>query len=159
VRGSFARSPIAWAILVITSVVAVSEERRNSGTVFEFDSGAATHPEGFGAWKVKVQGNRADFEHRVHQRTTRYPPVTLTESEQNGLWNLIGALDFSQRSQTVRPSIPDQAALILSLSDRTGTRRLYVLVDWNKADDPVTRLVQRLAELIAKYTGEKPVLA
>jgi hypothetical protein len=159
VRSSFATSPIAWAILVIASVAAVSEERRNSGKVFEFDSGAANHPEGFGAWKIKVQGNRADFEHRVHQRTTRYPPVTLTEPEQNGLWDLIGALDFSQHSQTVRPSIPDQAALTLSISDRAGTRRLNVRVDWNKTDEPVARLVQRLAELIAKYTGEKPVLA
>jgi hypothetical protein len=67
---------------------------------FTFDSGGASHLEGYGAWKVSFDRNGAvRLAHTLNGQTTNYDPYALTPDQANNLWAVIDRLPFRKLSE------------------------------------------------------------
>ena len=151
-RGYFAAALIVWMASVGLG------ELKGSRLIFEFDSGGANHPEGYGAWKVRVDGGHAEFEHRVRGHVARYRPVTLPETEREKLWKLVNGAGLDKRPDSKQNGPPDEPRMTFIIKRGADTRTVTIQLDSRQSDDPVLRLLQNVSELIEKYTGQRPVL-
>jgi hypothetical protein len=125
--------------------------------IFEFDSGSPNHPEGFGAWRVRVDGDRISIVHQVRENVRQYPEMTLSDHDQRELQDSIDAARLDEQRQTSSQGVPDQPIATFRVG-RGDARTVRVWIDGRKTDDPVVKLLHRLADLIEKLTGTRPVL-
>ena len=126
--------------------------------MFEFDSGSPHHSEGFGAWRVRWDESGFAITHQVRERVTDYPKVRLAPEDEAALRALIDAADFTTRGDTVPSAAPGRAFATFRIGSAGSSRVVRVWVDWDRTDDPIVRLTQKIGELIAKHTGVTPVL-
>ncbi|MCU0727833.1 MAG: hypothetical protein MUE73_18905, partial [Planctomycetes bacterium] len=129
--------------------------------VFRFDSGGAHHFEGYGAWRVTVdrEGNLA-IVHQVADERREFPAVRLAAAEAEALWKTIDAAGLVESSVPGRPGVPDEVVVTFAL-EKVGAEKVSVKL-W-AADialrPPLAILGAAMEALIAKHTGEKPVLS
>jgi hypothetical protein len=129
--------------------------------VFRFDSGGAHHFEGYGAWRVTVdrEGNLA-VAHQVADKLREFPAVRLAPEEAAALWKTIDAAGLVESSIPGRPGVPDEVVVTFGLA-KAGAEPVAVKL-W-AADiaqrPPLAVLGAAMEALIAKHTGEKPVLS
>lgn len=127
--------------------------------MFEFSSGGAYHPQGYGEWHIKVDAaGKLAVAHNVQGDITRYGPFSLTEKENADLWQLVQAADLQGMSPPQRSGLPDEAQYTFTLKNDTGDNELKMWVGDAQQDDKIMTLVDGLAMLIKKYTGQAPVL-
>jgi hypothetical protein len=145
----------AWLAAACVSLEAPPEPKK---MFFAFNSGSPHHPEGFGAWTVRIEDDRLRIEHQVRDKVTRYPEARLSAQEQTELRELIDAARLEKLPSESPRAIPDQPRVSFTLGQGAASRTFQTSIDWTKTD-PLVTLVRRLAALIEKFTGAKPVLA
>lgn len=128
-------------------------------TVFEFGSGSPHHPEGFGAWTVRWDDTGFSITHRVRDDVIEYPPVSLAGDDEAELRKLIDAAALERREDSHTPGTPDRVPASFRIARGEHVTTVKVWVDWDRPDDPVVQLIQKIAALIEKHTGVTPVLA
>ena len=126
---------------------------------FEFFSGGAYHVEGYGEWTVKV-GTEGAFSvtHNIRGEVTDYGAFILAEQENLELWKLIRAIHIEDIEPSDRPGRPDEVRYSFLLRDNGQTHSVSMWVDDAREEEGIAVLVERLATLIEKVTGEAPVL-
>lgn len=125
---------------------------------FEFDSGGADHPEGFGAWSLHLKGDAVVVEHRRGDRVARRVTAVLSDAELVELDRLTEAAAFPDAAAATAERTPDAPLWHFVVRRNGGKARVTHDVRPDRADPSVRRLVQHLAVLIEKYAGERPVL-
>ena len=129
--------------------------------MFVFDSGGASHPEGFGAWRVHVNGHRAEFAHTVRDDLTTYPAAILTEEEFASLWRLIDRAD--QAEPTSRGAVgakpaPGQPLMTVSFTRGATTRQLPAAGISAGTQEGMGELLRFVTDLIHRHTGQRAVI-
>jgi hypothetical protein len=139
------------------AVLLKSEE--DSSGIFSFSSGNAFHFEGFGEWKFELDAfGILSITQNVRGIVKDYGNFRLTEEEKLKLWNLVLAINIEKMNSSTRKGNPDetQYTFLLTYKEQVHTLQMWSN-DANKNNNIVT-VVNRIATLIEKYTGDKPVL-
>lgn len=126
---------------------------------FTFDSGGAYHIQNLGAWRVVLTGDGIlSLSHDTRGDVTDYGDFTLTDDEAAGLWSAVDGLDVPRMKAKKRKGVPDEVRYTFILED--GGKTFEVLIWINDARDKpgMDEFLRILAEIIEKYTGEKPAL-
>ncbi|HID63278.1 MAG TPA: hypothetical protein EYP49_11145 [Anaerolineae bacterium] len=137
-----------------TPQIGLSENR-----VFEFSSGGAYHPQGFGEWRISLDAAGVfSITHNIRGETKDYGVFTLTEKENSELWELVRAAGIEGLESSPRSGLPDEVKYTFVLRDGTQAHSVEIWVNDARENDEIVALVDRLATLIEAYTGQKPVL-
>jgi hypothetical protein len=132
----------------------VSEDR-----AFEFSSGGAHHPGGFGEWRVRLDAAGAfSITHSVRDEMKDYGTFTLTDRENSELWELIQIADIRNIASSQRPGVPDEVRYTFVLRDEIQAHSVEIWVSDARKNDKIVALVDRMATLIEAYTKQQPVL-
>ena len=123
---------------------------------FQFSSGGAHHPEGFGEWQVQLNAAETfSVTHNVAGQITAYGPFTLTPAENQKLWQRIDAAQITRLSQELqRVGVPDEVAYTFSLADYSAV----IWINDARKDTALMALVDYIKTLIKTYTGENAVV-
>jgi hypothetical protein len=134
-------------------------QKRIEKRVFEFSSGGAYHFEEYGEWQIKVDAaGNFSVAHDVRGDVEAYGPFTLTEKETTDLWQLIRASHFEAMSPAQRAGLPDEVQYTFNLEDETGVYTVKIWINDARQNDHIVALVNQMATLIKRYTGETPIL-
>ncbi|MFZ5879198.1 MAG: hypothetical protein ACOY0R_07500 [Chloroflexota bacterium] len=126
---------------------------------FAFSSGGAYHFHGFGEWKLHAdEAGCLMVEHNVLGAVTKFGPYQLSTDESDHLWGTISGAAFEQRPSSPGPGMPDEAMLGFALSARTALHNVQLWASDAYRDATIVKLVNEIADLIEKYTGQKPVM-
>ena len=83
--------PIFLTVIVL-GTCCTPQPRLSENQMFEFSSGGAHHPQGFGEWRVRLDAAGVfSIAHNVRDEVKDYGAFTLTEGENSELWELIRA--------------------------------------------------------------------
>jgi hypothetical protein len=151
-------------IFLIIPVIALgmsctSQPRSSENLVFEFSSGGAHHPAGFGEWRVRLDGAGVfSITHNVRDEVEDYGTFTLTERENSELWELVRAADIESLESSQRPGVPDEVKYTFVLRDETQSHLVEIWVNDARKNDEIVALVDRIATLIEAYAKQEPVL-
>lgn len=154
------RAVAALIGLVLGVLLVTTAAAQRSVMIFTFDSGGASHPEGFGAWRVHVDGYRVEFAHTVREDVTNYPPAILTEEELASLWRLIDLADRAADTpgqDTVTKPTPGESVMTFTLT-RGATTRLLSAAGTSAASAGIVDLLRFVSDLIHRHTGQRPVM-
>ena len=156
------RQPRIWLllglVLFITSGCTFWQKRAEK-PMFEFSSGGAYHFEGYGEWQIKVDAaGNFSVAHNVQGEVKPYGTFTLTEKETADLWQLIRASHIEEMSPPQRAGVPDEVQYTFNLEDETDVYTVKVWINDARQNDQIVALVNQIAMLIKKYTGETPIL-
>ncbi len=124
---------------------------------FQFSSGGAYHPEGFGEWQVRLD-TAATFSvtHNVAGKITTYEPFTLAPAESKALWQHIDTAQITQLPQELpRAGVPDEVAYTFNLIDYSAS----IWLNDAREDTDLMALVNYIKTLIETYTGEHAVVS
>ena len=126
---------------------------------FIFSSGGAYHPEGLGEWRVQVDGfGNFEVVHQVEDEVESFGPFQLEAEENQQLWELIQAADIPNRESSTRPGVPDEVQYTFTLKSATCVYQVTLWIGDAQEDEVLMALVDELAMLIEKYTGQVPRL-
>lgn len=127
--------------------------------LFEFKSGGAYHPSGYGEWMVTLNApDKFSMIKKIGDKKTDRGTVTLTDDEKTKLWGLIDTVDIVNLKPPHRNASPDEVILTFRVNDNVGTHIREVLIGDAREREAVVSLIEYIGTLIEKYTGEKPVL-
>lgn len=134
-------------------------QKRAGKQVFEFSSGGAYHFQGYGEWQIKVDAaGNFSVTHNVQGDVKTYDTFTLTEKETADLWQLIRAIHIEEMSPPQRAGVPDEVQYTFNLEDETDVYAVKIWLNDAGQNDQIMALVNQMATLIKKYTGETPIL-
>jgi len=140
-------------------IIAVGATAACAVGTFEFHSGGAHHPAGYGAWLVTATtAGLFAVQHDVRGTVYDCGSFTLAGPENENLWRLIKRADVAGRRPDDRPGLPDEPRYVFVVSDGASSCRLEIWRDEAVKDKNVVALLDYLAELIKKYAGARPVL-
>jgi hypothetical protein len=146
-------------IVIALGASCTSQPRLSESQVFEFSSGGAHHPGGFGEWRVRLDAAGIfSITHNVRGEVKDYGAFTLTERENSGLWELIQDTHIESLESSQRPGVPDEIQYTFALRDETQVHSVKIWVNDARENDEIVALVDRIATLIEARTGQKPVL-
>ncbi|HUT87282.1 MAG TPA: hypothetical protein VMX15_04270 [Candidatus Heimdallarchaeota archaeon] len=149
---------IVWAAILALASGYVSLRREAEQQAFEFSSGGAYHIEGYGEWTVTVDTQGALFvTHNVRGDIVDYGPFLLAGQENLDLWKLIRAIEIESMESSDRLGIPEEVQYGFVLRDNGLTHSVSLWADDAREREGVVALVEQLAVLIEKVTGEQPV--
>lgn len=150
--------PICLVVIALgTSCTSQPSLSENRG--FEFSSGGAHHPQGFGEWRVRLDAAGVfSITHKARDEIKDYGAFTLTERESSELWELVQAADIEGLESSQRPGVPDEVKYTFALGDETRAHLVEVWINDALQNDEIVALVDRIATLIEAYTGQTPVL-
>lgn len=97
-------------------------------------------------------------EHNVLGAVTKFGPFQLSAGESDHLWDKISGAAFDQRPSSPGPGMPDEAMLGFALSVRAALYNVQLWTSDAFRDTSIVQLVNEIADLIEKYTGQKPVM-
>jgi hypothetical protein len=127
--------------------------------VFEFSSGGAHHPKGFGEWQVKLNAVGVfSITHSIQDEVKDYGAFTLTERENSELWELIRAADIESLESSHRPGFPDEVKYTFVLRDETQVHSVEIWINDACKNAEIVALVDGITTLIEAYSRQKPVL-
>jgi hypothetical protein len=150
---------ISVLILVATLTGCVSRSASLAGQVFQFSSGGAYHFEGFGEWRIRLEaGGALSIEHDVRGEVKDYGTFTLSDKENQEMWELIQAADIENLETSQRTGMPDEVQYTFNLKDGTQAYTAKIWIDDARQNERLGALVDRLGALIESYTGREPVL-
>lgn len=133
--------------------------RSSQDRAFEFSSGGADHPQGFGEWRVSVDaGGTASIAHDVRGEVEEFGPFELAKRDNSRLWELIDAAGILDLESSERQGVPDEVRYTFVLTDATGTHEAQIWVNDARESAEITALVDGIAVLIEAHTHQKPVL-
>jgi hypothetical protein len=148
-------------ILMIAPLVcaAAGEEAREPLVYYEFSSGGAYHPSGYGEWIVRFSNDGAiSVRHKRGGEVTDMGQYRLADGERAELDALFLSLDISGMTSSTRPGLPDEALYSFTLRGGSGTHTASVWINDARDNQAIMGMVSYLATLIERYTGEKPVM-
>jgi hypothetical protein len=149
---------IVWAAILALASGFVSLRREAEQQAFEFSSGGAYHIEGYGEWTVTVDTQGAlSVTHNVRGEVVDYGSFLLAGQENSNLWKLIRAIEIESMESFDRLWVPEGVQYGFVLRDNGLTRSVSLWADDARESEGVVALVEQLAVLIEKVTGEKPV--
>ena len=149
---------IVWAAILALASGVVSLRRQAELQAFEFSSGGAHHVEGHGKWIVVVDTYGAlSVTHNVRGEVADYGSFSLTGQENSGLWKLIRAIEIESMESSDWPGVPEEVQYGFVLRHQGLTHSASLWADDARESEGVVALVEQLAVLIEKLTGEKPV--
>lgn len=127
---------------------------------FEFDSGGAHHPAGYGAWRVVVNtAGTFSVTHDVAGTVYDCGSFTLSRAENDELWRLVADANIARLpAASRRPGNPDEPLYRFTLAEGENVLRVEAWRDDVARDKKVQALLEYLTELIKKYAGTRPVL-
>jgi hypothetical protein len=126
---------------------------------FEFSSGGAYHPSGYGEWRIQLESQgQLSIEHNVQGKVTEYGPFRISEQENQELWRLINQCKLENLGSSKLPGIPDEVKYTFSLKDPTGVHQADLWVGDTQDNYDLVLLVDQIGSTIESCTGEKPVL-
>lgn len=126
--------------------------------IFDFDSGGASHPEGFGAWRVQVDGHQVTITHTVRDDVTTFPVATLTDDEHAGLWRCVEAIERTPPDAAATRPSPGQPLMTFTVTRHAQTTKRSVSAVSTDVAPGVSALLHFLAELIHRRTGQRPTM-
>ena len=107
---------LACVVSVISGCA--SQEEGAGGVLFEFFSGGACHPQGFGEWRITVdQRGSLSVAHDVRGRVTDHGTFALSDEEDEVPRHLIRPVRIEEMMSCDRPGIPDEVQHTFILSD------------------------------------------
>ena len=149
---------IAWAAILALASGVVSLRKQAELQAFEFSSGGAYHVDGYGEWTVVVDTNGAlSVTHNVKGEVVDYGSFLLEGQENSDLWKLIRAIEMESMESSDRLGVPDEVQYGFVLLESGLTHSASLWADDARESEGVVALVERLAVLIEKLTGETPV--
>jgi len=149
---------IVWAAILALASGYVSLRQEAEQQAFEFSSGGAYHIEGYGEWTVTVDTQGAfSVTHNVRGEVADYGSFSLAGQENSDLWKLIRAIEIESMESSDRLGVPEEVQYSLVLRDNGLTHSVSVWADDARESEGVVALVEQLAVLIEKVTGERPV--
>ena len=126
---------------------------------FSFSSGGAYHPEGLGEWRVRLDASgRFEVAHQVMDEVEDFGPFQLEPEENRRIWELIEAVDIPNRKSSTRPGVPDEVQYTFALGSATCLHKVTLWINDAREDEALMALVEAIAALIEKYTGQVPWL-
>jgi hypothetical protein len=126
---------------------------------FAFSSGGAYHFHGSGEWKVRADdGGHLTVEHDVFGVVTNFGPFQLSEDESAALWDLIMEAAFEKRPSSAGPGVPDETMLGFALAAQETLHSVQLWASDAFKDVTIIKLLNKMGELIEKYTGKRPTL-
>lgn len=150
---------ISVLILIATLTGCVSRSASLAGQVFQFSSGGAYHFEGFGEWRIGLEADGAlSIEHDVRGEVKDYGTFTLSDKENQEMWELIQAADIENLETSQRTGMPDEVQYTFTLKNGTQAHTAEIWIDDARQNERLVALVDRLGALIESYTGQEPVL-
>ena len=130
-----------------------------SSAVLEFDTGGAYHPEGAGAWLVRVTGTgEMSVRHKVRDAVRDYGTFRLSAGETQALWRTIDDADLGKLRSSTRSGVPDEVHWSLRLVTEGRTCEASV---WEYDALENRRLAQMaawLGMLVKRYTKVPQVI-
>ena len=149
---------IVWAAILALASGFVSLRREAEQQALEFSSGGAYHVEEHGEWIVTVdtQG-KFSVTHNVRGEVVDYGSSLLAGQENLDLWRLIRAVEIESMESSDRLGVPEEVQYSFVLRDNGVTHPVSLWADDARESEGVVALVEQLAVLIEKVTGEKPV--
>lgn len=99
------------------------------------------------------------IEHDVRGEVEDYGTFPLTEGENSELWNLVGAADIEEMRSLERAGAPDEVQYTFVLGDEREVRSVQIWIGDARQNDDIVALVDYIAILIEKYTGERPIVS
>ena len=150
---------IIWAGIITFASGYLLVQRGSEHQTFEFSSGGAYHVEGYGEWVI-----RADTEgtfsvtHNIRGEVTDYGSFLLAEQESVELWRLIRGIAIEKLHSSDRLGLPDEIEYRFILRDNGQAYSVSLWVDDARENRRIVALVEQLAVLIERHTGEEPVL-
>jgi len=127
--------------------------------VFEFDSGGAYHFQGHGGWKIKLDIEQEfSITHNVRGKAKKYGTFLLTEKENSDLWELICDVNIEDMNSSERARVSDEIEYTFTLRNEAQIHSLQILINDARKNNKITILIDYIAVLIEKYTGERPFL-
>lgn len=146
-------------IVVVFGAQCTPQPRPSENRVFEFSSGGAHHPQGFGEWRVSLDATGAfSITHNIRDEVKDYGTFTLTERENTELWELVQAANIEGLESSQRPGVPDEVKYTFALRDGTQAHSVEIWINDARENDKIIALVDHIATLIEAYTGQKPIL-
>ena len=131
----------------------------DAARTFEFSSGGASHPQGYGAWLLKVTASGAvSIAHDVRGQVTDYGTFALGEDEAGALWASIDRAGIERLESSTRPGVPGEVQYTFALADACHSHAVDIWVRDALEDESLTALVDDLSTLIETHTGQRPVL-
>lgn len=127
---------------------------------FEFSSGGAYHPEGFGEWRVKLNDNGTiEIVHQVGCEVREWISANLAPDRIEELRQLVNQLMGDAELQTREGQItPGTPIYSIALEEERHRKILRIPLAEAGAGASPSKLVEQIRELIVTYTGETPVL-
>jgi hypothetical protein len=148
-----------FLVVITLGVHCAPQPRLSEDHVFEFSSGGAHHPQGFGEWRVSLDAAGVfSITHNVRDEIEDYGAFTLTERENSESWGLVRAADIESLESSQRPGVPDEIKYTFALRDETQAHSVEIWINDARENDEIVALVDRIATLIEVYTGQKPIL-
>ena len=149
---------IVWAAILALASGVVSLRRQAELQAFEFSSGGAHHVDGYGEWTVVVDTHGAlSVTHNVRGEVADYGSFSFAGQENSDLWTLIRAIGIESMESSDRLGVPEEVQYGFVLRDKGLTHSASLWADDARESEGVVALVEQLAGLIEKVTGEKPV--
>ena len=146
-------------IVIALGTSCTSQPPLSENRGFEFSSGGAHHPQGFGEWRVRLDAAGVfSITHNVRDEVKDCGAFTLTERENSELWELVRAANIESLESSQRLGVPDEVKYIFVLRDETQAHSVGIWVNDARRNDEIVALVDRIATLIEVYTKQKPVL-
>lgn len=129
------------------------------GETFEFSSGGAHQIQGYGEWTVRLdEAGAFSISHDVRGSVKDYGTHSLAQQENTDLWTAVRAADIGSLQSSSRLGVPDEVQYTFSITDGGQTHTASIWVRDALQNDKIAVLVDNIAGLIEKYTGEKPVV-
>jgi hypothetical protein len=126
---------------------------------FEFHSGGAYHPSPYGEWIVQLgSGGALALAHRFRDLVQDLGTSSLTAEEQQALWAVIHEADIPGLLPATRMLVPDEIQYTFVMRDKERAWQSIVPINDARKNEKLVTLVATLGELIARYTGQEPVL-
>ena len=127
--------------------------------VFEYSSGGASHPEGFGEWRVRLtSGGLFTVTHVLGERATVLGTFFLTKAETDRLWQLITDAGIGSEESSTRAGVPDEVKHAFTLRGKDADKSVSVWANDLDKHESLAAVRDEIKQLIKAYTGKKPVL-
>lgn len=150
---------VIFIVIGIFGVSCTSQSKLSENRTFEFSSGGACHPQGFGEWQVRLTGDGTfSIVHNVAGEITAFGPFALTEQENSRVWELVQAAQLDNTESTQRPGVPDEVQYTFALTDNAETHTIKIWINDARKNDKIIALVDGIGFLIELHTKTKPVL-
>lgn len=146
-------------MLVATLTGCIPQSASLGDQAFQFSSGGAYHFEGYGEWRLRLEADGAlSIEHDVRGEVKDYGFFTLSDRENQELWELIQTAGIENLESSQRPGMPDEVRYTFTLNNGTQAHTAEIWIDDARQNELLVALVDRLGALIRSYTGQEPVL-